>query len=121
MSNLDPSRPLPGSSSKQFDRIQISAALANAGRRELLVAIAMRGPKTAIQLVNEGLAPKLDVTLKNLKVWMDAGLVVQHENPDDGRRYIYSLAPDVNTTTAQNRIIFDFGFCVVRLPQIKKN
>jgi len=42
-------------------------------------------------------------------------LVVQRENPRDGRKYLYALAPNVPVTKTESGAALDFGFVTVKL------
>jgi hypothetical protein len=43
-----------------------------------------------------------------------AGLVVTAENPQDGRRLLYHLAPAIPATKTERGWEMDFGYCLVR-------
>lgn len=43
-----------------------------------------------------------------------AGLVVTAENPQDGRRLLYRLAPAIPVTKTATGWEMDFGYCLVR-------
>jgi DNA-binding transcriptional ArsR family regulator len=91
----------------------IFEALADRPRRRILVVLAARGPTTASDLTG-ATNRRLDATLKQL-VWLrNAGLVVQKENPGDGRKCLYALAPNVPLTQTEKGKALDFGFLAVR-------
>ncbi|MBE7496355.1 MAG: hypothetical protein HS117_15535 [Verrucomicrobiaceae bacterium] len=56
----------------------------------------------------------LDATLKHLVALRGAGLVVTAENPQDGRRLLYHLAPAIPATKTERGWEMDFGYCLVR-------
>ncbi|MBA4148097.1 MAG: hypothetical protein H0X66_08265 [Verrucomicrobia bacterium] len=106
-----------------LDQELIFSVLMQVARRKLLVAMADKKPQTAAELMHAGRGRGsccadsnfLTSTLKNLKLMMDAGIVVQTEDSRDRRRALYSLAPGLNVTKEGEHTVFDFGFCVVRL------
>ncbi len=92
----------------------IYATLGNPVRRRLVVSLARGGPQPAADLkVHVG--RRLDATLKHLISLRSAGLVVQRENPGDGRKYLYELAGNVTVTKTEKVAALDFGFVTVRL------
>ena len=52
--------------------------------------------------------------LKHLVALRGAGLVITAENPDDGRRFLYHLAPGIPVTKTATGYEMDFGYCLVR-------
>jgi DNA-binding transcriptional ArsR family regulator len=109
----------------KFDEDLTYSALANRARRKLLVALASGGAKTADDLrqIGKGRAKykggtshqHLDSTVWHLKQMVDAGMVVQRDNHQDGRKPLYALSPDVKFTLSEGEFVFDFGFWVMRL------
>ncbi len=105
------------------DEKAICRALISAARRKMLFALAVGGPKTAADLAPIGRGAGIcdsrrgpvSATLKNIKVLIDAGLVIQLENPQDRRRCLYGLAPGLNVTVKDGQAVFDFDFLVARL------
>ena len=57
---------------------------------------------------------RLDATPKHLVALRGAGLVITAENPDDGRRLLYHLAPGIPVTKTERGWEMDFGYCLVR-------
>ena len=104
---------------------RVLAALASRGRRKLLVALAVGGPQTADALKHVGKARRggmfsgpehfADSTVKNLKVMVDAGIVVKLENPQDGRRTLYALPAGVKVEIQADQTVVDIGSFVARL------
>lgn len=92
-------------------------------RRQLLFALAVRSPQTADDLRDVGKGDcwgngrelNRNSTIKNLNVMIKAGIVVQLEDPADGRRWGYALAPGVEFTTEGDRKVFDFGVVVSKI------
>ena len=97
-----------------WDKDLIYSTLADPARRQLLVAMAAMGPQPAADLVGAS-GKRLDATLKHLASLRAAKLVVQQENPRDGRKYLYALAPNVPVTRTEKGLVLDFGFVTVRL------
>ena len=124
MSNPNPALN-PITSTPRIDEDATFAALNNAIRRNILVRLAMKGPKIGAELTDaaKGIAKSIrdfqlyNATLKHLKVMVEAGIVVQQDNPKDGRRTLYRVSPEIKVTTQCDEIHFDLDFCVVRLPQ----
>ena len=92
----------------------IYETLASRARRRLLVWLAAGGPRAGADLTGaSGL--RLSATLKHLISLRAAKLVVMQENPGDGRKYLYALAPNVPVTKTEKGAVLDFGFVTVRL------
>ncbi|MFM2083165.1 MAG: Winged helix DNA-binding domain [Verrucomicrobiota bacterium] len=104
----NPSVPVP-----TWDEDLIFETLADRPRRRLLVALAARGPQPASDLMGAS-GRRLDATLKHLASLRSSGLVVQQENPGDGRKYLYALAPTVPIVRTEKGAALEFGFCAVR-------
>jgi DNA-binding transcriptional ArsR family regulator len=100
---------------RAWDADLLFAALGDPVRRRILLVLADGKARTATELKGSA-NRKLDATLKHMVALRAGGLVVTQENPVDGRRLLYSLAPGVQVrqTEAGGREI-DFGPCVVRL------
>ena len=107
----------------QFDEDLVFSALAGRARLRLLAALAKDGPQTAIALETVGKGTRVrkdrgrhvDSTLKNLKLMVNAGIVVELDNERDGRRTLYALSPAVKVTPSGDGTEFDFGFVVTTL------
>lgn len=91
-----------------------------------MFALAVGGPQTAANLTQAGRGKGrycktatgyLDRTLKNLKVLIKAGIVVQLEDPQDQRRWLYALAPGLKVIVGDGETVFDFDFVVARLSE----
>lgn len=94
---------------------QLFAALGDPVRRSLLLVLSDGKLRTVSQLKGSA-GRKLDATLKHPVALRAAGLVVTRENPEDGRRQLYTLAPGVVArATASGGQEIDFGPRVVRL------
>lgn len=94
---------------------QLFAALGDPVRRRILLILSDGRLRTASELKISA-NRKLDATLKHLVALRAAGLVVTRENPADGRRQLYTLAPGVvSRPSATGGREIDFGPCVVRL------
>jgi hypothetical protein len=88
--------------------------LADAGRRQLLVALAKGGGQPASALCG-ATRRRLDATLKQLTALRESGLLVTGPDPADGRRQLYWLAPGVPVSrTPDGGVVLDFGFVAVR-------
>ncbi len=93
----------------------IFAALGDPVRRRILLVLADGKARTASELKISA-KRRLDATLKHLVALRESQLVVTQENPVDGRRLLYSLAPAAKVTKNESGgIEIDFGPCVVRL------
>jgi hypothetical protein len=107
----------------KFEEDLVFATLAGRPRRKLLVALANGGPQMAADLLHAGKGRfpnpnrtcNLEATLKNLKVMVDAGIVLQLENPQDRRRPLYALTPGLTVALNSEHTTVDFGCCMVRL------
>ena len=97
-----------------WDEDLIYETLGHRARRKLLVWLAAGGPQAAADLTG-ATGKRLDATLKHLISLRAAKLVVQQENPGDGRKYLYALAPNVPVTKTEKGTVLDFGFVTVRL------
>ena len=97
-----------------WDEDLIYETLGHRARRKLLVWIAAGGPHTAEDLMGAA-GKRLDATLKHLVSLRAAKLVVLQENPRDGRKYLYALAPNVPVTKTEKGLVLDFGFVTLRL------
>lgn len=91
----------------------IYAALSDPTRRRLLQILAHGKAHTATVLASN-VGKRLDATLKHLVALRGAGLVVTAENPQDGRRQLYRLAPSIPVTKTDTGWEMDFGYCLVR-------
>jgi len=89
-------------------------ALAHPARRRLLVSLAVNGPRPAAELTGAA-SLRLSATLKQLDWLQSAKLVVRQENPQDGRKYLYALAPNVAVAKTEKGTVLDLGFATVRL------
>lgn len=89
-------------------------ALAEPPRRQILLALASRGPQPAGDLLG-ATRRRLDATLKHLQTLRSAGLVTRQENSRDGRKYLYALTPQVPLAKTDKGVVLDFGFLLVRL------
>ena len=92
----------------------IYEVLGNPVRRRLVLALARGGPQVAGDL-KVGVGRRVDATLKHLVSLRKSGLVVQQENPGDGRKFLYALAANVPVTQTADGAVLDFGFLTVRL------
>lgn len=97
-----------------WDKDLIFATLADPARRNLLLALAAGGPQPAADLMGAS-GKRLDATLKHLVSLRESRLVVQLENPRDGRKYLYALAANVPVAKTETGAALDFGFVTVRL------
>lgn len=91
----------------------VYAALGDPTRRRLLQILAHGQALTATALAGN-VGKSLDGTLKHLVALRGAGLVVTEENPQDGRRLLYRLAPAIPVTKTESGWEMDFGYCLVR-------
>jgi DNA-binding transcriptional ArsR family regulator len=91
----------------------VYAVLGDPTRRRLLQILAHGQAHTATTLAGN-VGKRLDATLKHLVALRAAGLVITAENPDDGRRQLYHLAPGIPVTKTERGWEMDFGYCLVR-------
>ncbi len=91
----------------------VYAALGDPTRRRLLQILAHGKGYTATVLASN-VGKRLDATLKHLVALRGAGLVITAENPQDGRRFLYHLAPGIPVTKTDAGWEMDFGYCLVR-------
>ncbi len=91
----------------------VYAALGDPTRRRLLQILADGQGRTATVLAGN-VGKRLDATLKHLVALRGAGLVITAENPQDGRRLLYRLAPAIPVTKTGTGWEMDFGYCLVR-------
>ena len=91
----------------------VYAALGDPTRRRLLQILAHGQGRTATALAGS-VNKQLDATLKHLTHLRGAGLVVTAENPQDGRRLLYRLAPAIPVTKTERGWEMDFGYWLVR-------
>jgi hypothetical protein len=107
----------------RYDPEVIFSVLNARPRRRLLFALALRSPQSAADLMHVGKADGrcngnysyVDSTSKHLNVLVAAGLVVREEDMQEGRRWLYSLAPGLDITVEGDRKVFDFGFIAARI------
>ena len=97
-----------------WDEDLIYAALGDPVRRRLLLALARGGPQIGANL-QIGLHHRLSATLKHLAAMRRSGLVLMQENPRDGRKCLYALAPAVPVMKTETGAVLDFGFLTIRL------
>ena len=106
-----------------WDEELIFDALRESVRRQLLLSMAKNSflPASEHHLSRPGgrldksAHGKVDYVLKHLAVMRKAGLVIQKENPRDGRRALYGLSPNVPVTVTEEFVIVDFGFIMFRI------
>ena len=91
----------------------VYAALGDPTRRRLLQILTDGQGRTATVLAGN-VGKRLDATLKHLVALRGAGLVITAENPQDGRRQLYHLAPAIPATKTERGWEMDFGYCLVR-------
>jgi len=91
----------------------VYAALGDPTRRRILQILADGQGRTATVLAGY-VGKRLDATLKHLVALRGTGLVVTAENPQDGRRLLYHLAPAIPVTKTATGWEMDFGYCLVR-------
>jgi DNA-binding transcriptional ArsR family regulator len=92
----------------------VFAALGDPARRRILQTLADGQPRSATALAPAA-GKRFDATLKHLVALRQAGFVVSKQDPTDGRRQAYTLAPSVRVATGPEGRTMDFGYCVVRL------
>ena len=97
-----------------WDADLVFHALGEPIRRSIMASLAGRPLQTATELcVTTG--RRLDATLKHLIVLRAGKLVVTEENPRDGRRLLYRLAPEVIVRRTETVTELDFGCGVLRV------
>ena len=85
---------IPAPPPKVISADTVYTALGDPTRRRLLQILADGHGRTATVLAGN-VGKRLDATLKHLVALRGAGLVVTAENPQDGRRQLYHLAPGI--------------------------
>ena len=98
----------------RWDADLVFAVLGNPTRRRLLISLAGRPLQTASSLVG-ATGRNLDATLKHLVALRAAKLITTEENPQDGRRFLYRLSPDISVRRTDAALEVDFGCGVVRV------
>lgn len=91
----------------------VYAALGDPTRRRLLQILADSQRRTVTVLAGN-VGKRLDATLKHLVALRGAGLVITAENPQDGRRLLYHLAPAIPATKSERGWEMDLGYWLVR-------
>jgi len=104
---------IPAPPSQVIPADTVYAALGDPTRRRLLQILADGQGRTASVLAG-GVGKRLDATLKHLVALRGAGLVITAENPQDGYRLLYHLAPAIPATKTERGWEMDFGYCLVR-------
>jgi DNA-binding transcriptional ArsR family regulator len=112
-----------GKLSTLFDEAKIFSILRARPRRRLLVALAAKGAQTAADLKFVGSKSyqyanaemRIDATSHNLALLVEAGVVVASDDTGDRRRFRYSLSPAVKVEQGADKMLLDFGCCLVRL------
>jgi DNA-binding transcriptional ArsR family regulator len=92
----------------------VFAMLADPVRRRLIETLAAGIPRRASSLA-PGVSRRLDAALKHLTALRDAGLLVTQDDPQDRRRQLYSLSPNITVRPTQSGQEIDFGCCVLRV------
>ena len=99
---------------RTVDADTVFAALGDSTRRRILLGLSDGKPRTATAAQSLS-GQRLSATIKNLAALRNAGLVVTSQDPVDGRRQAYSLAPSVVVQqTPDGKRTLDFGYCLVR-------
>lgn len=109
--------PLPPSSAlppKEWPPDLVFTMLIDPVRRHLLETFA-RGVSAPASQLAPAAGRRLDALLKHLTAMRTAGLVVAKHDPQDHRRQLYSLSPDVTVRTVPDGREIDFGCCVLRV------
>ena len=92
----------------------VFAMLADPRRRRLLETLASGVARPASKLAASA-GRGLDATLKHLTALRDSGLIIAQPDPQDGRRQLYSLSPNLTVRPVEGGHEIDFGCCVLRL------
>ena len=88
-------------------------AICDPTRRKLLAKLARTPAQTGAQLDGTG-GIQLTKTLKHLAALRTAGFVIVPDiDSGDGRRQLYSLAPNLPIKVHDSAAVLDFGFCSV--------
>lgn len=112
--SMSDSTPISAPQPPRWDPDLVFAALGEPTRRRLLLSLAATPRQTASQLMMSS-RKRLDGTLKHLVALRAAKLVVTEENPQDGRRLLYRLSPDIVVRRTETALEVDFGCGVVRV------
>jgi hypothetical protein len=108
--NLAPSNnPISG-----LDEKTAFFALANEGRREVLRRMAMAGTAQTARQLCTGNKKTRNLTVKQLTLLTELGVVRSIENPADGRANLYVLSPLLTTRRTPVMWELDFGCTVLR-------
>ncbi|MEY2521088.1 MAG: Helix-turn-helix domain [Verrucomicrobiota bacterium] len=107
--------PIPAATAVfQWRADTVFAMLADARRRRLLETLASGVARPASKLAGAA-GRRLDATLKHLTALRESGLVIAQPDPQDGRRQLYSLSPNLTVRPVDGGQEIDFGCCVLRL------
>jgi hypothetical protein len=99
----------------EWDEDSVYSALGHVARRRLIVALALQKTPRAGSELTKPAQRKLEVTIKHLAHLRTRGFVIDQADERDARRSVYSLAPNLPLKLTNEGVIFDFGFCTVRL------
>ncbi len=107
---------IPGATAvkSKWDRQTVFKTFADPVRWGLFSAIIRNGPSTASQL-KVAVNRQLDATTKQLAYLEKLGFLTVKPDPKDGRRALYSIAPDVPVSKTPTETTVDFGHTLLRL------
>ncbi|MBL9180136.1 MAG: helix-turn-helix transcriptional regulator [Verrucomicrobiaceae bacterium] len=89
-------------------------ALSDPTRRQILSAL-FDGQPHAVAGMGGSQAKRRDLLRKHCEVLAKSGLILREDHPQDARRSVYQLAPQMKPlTTPEGVRILDFGCCIVR-------
>lgn len=113
MTDASPS-PVGHAPAKPLKPDAVFLALSNPARRLLLFALFDGQPVRAMALCGRT-RKSFDCARKHLESLLHAGLITTEQDTQDSRRRVYTLSPNVKTTTTPEGRTMDFGCCLVRL------
>lgn len=91
----------------------IFLALSDPTRRQILAAL-FDGRPHAVAGMGGSQPKSRDLLRKHCEVLVKSGLILREDHPQDARRSVYKLAPQVRALTTPEGRILDFGCCTVR-------
>jgi hypothetical protein len=101
---------------RRFNSKEVFFLFGHPMRRRILQSLASGKMKTAIDTL-PGAGARRHTYLKQFSILCKAGVLIQKENPNDGRRPLYQLAPGVVVCVTTDSFTLDFGGGGIRFPR----
>lgn len=98
---------------RTIDADTVFLALSDPTRRQILISL-FDGQPHAVSGMGGSLPKHRDLMRKHCETLVKSGLILRQDNPQDGRRSLYQLSPQVKTATTPEGRTLDFGCCIVR-------